>query len=286
MASIREIKNRIGSVKFTRQITKAMKMVAASKLRKSQNKAKPLINYSNKLNKILNNTYFYENEKIFNFYLLKKKVKNILIIVIASDRGLCGSYNSNVFRKFNNYVKDFSDKNINVISIGKKTLNFFKKKEYNLNKDYSGMWNNLNLNSIKDLSDHLLGLYVDNTYDKIDILYNEFKSGTLQVPVVEGFLPIPESENIKNKKEFYYEPSRFSIIEDLIKDSLKIQIYKSFLVASISEHSARMVAMSKATENAGDLLKDLKIVYNRSRQAAITKEMLEIVGGAEAISDS
>jgi len=286
MASIREIKNRIGSVKFTRQITKAMKMVAASKLRKSQNKTKPLINYSNKLNKILNNTYFYENEKIFNLYLLKKEVKNILIIVIASDRGLCGSYNSNVFRKFNNYVKDFSDKNIDIISIGKKTLNFFKKREYNLNKDYTGMWNNLNLNSIKDLSDHLLGLYADKVYDKIDILYNEFKSGTLQVPVVEGFLPIPESENIKNKKEFYYEPSRFSIIEDLIKDSLKIQIYKSFLVASISEHSARMVAMSKATENAGDLLKDLKIVYNRSRQAAITKEMLEIVGGAEAISDS
>jgi len=138
MASIREIKNRIGSVKFTQQITKAMKMVAASKLRKAQNKAKPLIDYSNKLSKILNNTFYYENEKIFNSYLLKKEIVNTLFIIISSDRGLCGSYNSNIFRKFNNHIKSLSS-NIHVLVIGKKSLDFFKNKNFSLIKDYSNI---------------------------------------------------------------------------------------------------------------------------------------------------
>jgi len=282
MASIREIKNRIGSVKFTKQITKAMKMVAASKLRKTQNKAKPLVDYSNKLSKILNNTFYYESEKIFNSYLLEKNIENTLFIVISSDRGLCGSYNSNVFRKFNNHIKGLSS-NIHVLVIGKKSLDFFKNKNFSLIKDYTNIWNNLSLSSVENLFNYVISAFHNNTYEQINIVYNKFKNATVQIPSVEQLLPISFSKENKDKDYFYYEPSKLLISENLIENSLKIQIYRSLLNASISEHSARMIAMGKATDNANDLLKDLKLVYNRTRQSAITKEMLEIVGGAEAI---
>lgn len=284
MASIREIKNRIGSVKFTQQITKAMKMVAASKLRKAQNKAKPLIDYSNKLSKILNNTFYYENEKIFNSYLLKKEIVNTLFIIISSDRGLCGSYNSNIFRKFNNHIKSLSS-NIHVLVIGKKSLDFFKNKNFSLIKDYSNIWNNLSLSSTENLFNYVINAYHNNTYDEINIVYNKFKNATSQIPSVEKILPIslPEKEEDKNRNYFYYEPSKLCISESLIESFLKIKIYNFLLESAISEHSARMIAMGKATDNAKELLKDLKLIFNRTRQSAITKEMLEIVGGAEAI---
>ena len=286
MPNIKEVKNRIGSVKSTQQLTKAMKMVAAAKLKKAQDKVTELRPYSNKLNEILSNLSGSINNKLFE----KRKVKNTLIIVVASDKGLCGSFNSNIFKLFNSTAEE---KNLNpnstiIMPIGKKANDFFKKKNFKLIDEF---WTTLNGFSYSDASmifDYVHKEYISNNIDQVHIIYNEFKNVAVQKSVIEKFLPIEESlsedESSNVNNNYLFEPNKSDIANSLIPQTLKTQILKSVFESNASEQGSRMTAMSQATDNAGELLKELKLTYNRTRQAAITKEILEIVGGAEALN--
>ena len=286
MPNIKEVKNRIGSVKSTQQLTKAMKMVAAAKLKKAQDKVTELRPYSNKLNEILSNLSGSINNRLFE----KREVKNTLIIVVASDKGLCGSFNSNIFKLFNSIAEE---KNINpnstiIMPIGKKANDFFKKKNFKLLDEF---WTTLNGFSYSDASrifDYVHKEYISKHIDQVYIIYNEFKNVALQKSVIEKFLPIEESlnedESSSVNNNYLFEPNKSDIANSLIPQTLKTQILKSVFESNASEQGSRMTAMSQATDNAGELLKELKLTYNRTRQAAITKEILEIVGGAEALN--
>ena len=286
MPNIKEVKNRIGSVKSTQQLTKAMKMVAAAKLKKAQDKVTELRPYSNKLNEILSNLSGSINNRLFE----KREVKNTLIIVVASDKGLCGSFNSNIFKLFNSIAEE---KNINpnstiIMPIGKKANDFFKKKNFKLLDEF---WTTLNGFSYSDASrifDYVHKEYISKHIDQVYIIYNEFKNVAVQKSVIEKFLPIEESlnedESSSVNNNYLFEPNKSDIANSLIPQTLKTQILKSVFESNASEQGSRMTAMSQATDNAGELLKELKLTYNRTRQAAITKEILEIVGGAEALN--
>jgi F-type H+-transporting ATPase subunit gamma len=286
MPNIKEVKNRIGSVKSTQQLTKAMKMVAAAKLKKAQDKVTELRPYSNKLNEILSNLSGSINNKLFE----KREVKNTLIIVVASDKGLCGSFNSNVFKLFNSTAeeKNLKSHSTIIMPIGKKANDFFKKKNFKIIDEF---WTTLNGFSYSDASkifDYVHTQYINNNIDQVHIIYNEFKNVAVQKSVIEKFLPIEElssddqSSSINNN--YLFEPNKSDIANSLIPQTLKTQILKSVFESNASEQGSRMTAMSQATDNAGELLKELKLTYNRTRQAAITKEILEIVGGAEALN--
>ncbi|MFL2990280.1 MAG: ATP synthase F1 subunit gamma [Cytophagales bacterium] len=286
MPNIKEVKNRIGSVKSTQQLTKAMKMVAAAKLKKAQDKVTELRPYSNKLNEILSNLSGSINNRLFE----KREDKNTLIIVVASDKGLCGSFNSNIFKLFNSTAEE---KNLNpnstiIMPIGKKANDFFKKKNFKLIDEF---WTTLNGFSYSDASmifDYVHKEYISNNIDQVHIIYNEFKNVAVQKSVIEKFLPIEESlsedESSNVNNNYLFEPNKSDIANSLIPQTLKTQILKSVFESNASEQGSRMTAMSQATDNAGELLKELKLTYNRTRQAAITKEILEIVGGAEALN--
>ena len=286
MPNIKEVKNRIGSVKSTQQLTKAMKMVAAAKLKKAQDKVTELRPYSNKLNEILSNLSGSINNRLFE----KREDKNTLIIVVASDKGLCGSFNSNIFKLFNSTAEE---KNLNpnstiIMPIGKKANDFFKKKNFKLIDEF---WTTLNGFSYSDASrifDYVHKEYLSKNIDQVHIIYNEFKNVAVQKSVIEKFLPIEESlsedESSSANNNYLFEPNKSDIANSLIPQTLKTQILKSVFESNASEQGSRMTAMSQATDNAGELLKELKLTYNRTRQAAITKEILEIVGGAEALN--
>ncbi len=283
MPSIKEVKNRIGSVKSTQQLTKAMKMVAAAKLKKAQDKVVQLRPYSRKLNEILSNLSGSVNNDLF----LEKEINNVLIIIISSDKGLCGSFNSNLIKQFISYCDNINTKKVSVLPIGKKAYDFFKKSEYNLILDYWQSLNGFNYEKSSEICDYIISSFLDSKYDKVAIIYNEFKNVAVQKSVIEDFLPvIPESDEKKEVNNNYiFEPNKNKIVNNLIPQSLKTQFLKAVLESNASEQGSRMTAMSQATDNAGELLKELKLTYNRTRQAAITKEILEIVGGAEALNN-
>ena len=286
MPSIKEVKNRIGSVKSTQQLTKAMKMVAAAKLKRAQDKVLQLRPYSNKLNDILFNLSNSINNELF----LERDVKKVLVVIIGSDKGLCGSFNSNVLKRFSSFNSDsgINSNAISVLPLGKKTYDFFKKNNFNLIDKYWNMLNGFNYENASEIFNFIVGSYVNSEFDKIVIIYNEFKNVAVQKSVVEDLLPISKSmkgQNENNKNfNFIFEPNKAKIIEKLIPQTLKTQLLKAVLESNASEQGSRMTAMSQATDNAGELLKELKLTYNRTRQAAITKEILEIVGGAEALN--
>ncbi len=283
MPSIKEVKNRIGSVKSTQQLTKAMKMVAAAKLKKAQDKVLQLRPYSRKLNEILSNLSGSVNNDLF----FEKEVNNVLVVIISSDKGLCGSFNSNLVKQFRAYCDNLNTKNISVLPIGKKAHDFFKKSEYNLILDYWQSLNGFNYEKSSEICDFIISSFLSSKYDKVAIIYNEFKNVAVQKSVVDNFLPvIPEmNENKELNNNYIFEPNKNKIVNNLIPQTLKTQFIKAVLESNASEQGSRMTAMSQATDNAGELLKELKLTYNRTRQAAITKEILEIVGGAEALNN-
>ena len=286
MPSIKEVKNRIGSVKSTQQLTKAMKMVAAAKLKRAQDKVLQLRPYSNKLNDILFNL----SNSVTNELFLERDVKKVLVVIIGSDKGLCGSFNSNVLKMFSSFNagSGINSNAITVLPLGKKIYDFFKKNNFNLIDKYWNMLNGFNYENASEIFNFIVGSYVNSEFDKVVIIYNEFKNVAVQKSVVEDLLPI--SKSIKGQNEnntnynFIFEPNKAKIIEKLIPQTLKTQLLKAVLESNASEQGSRMTAMSQATDNAGELLKELKLTYNRTRQAAITKEILEIVGGAEALN--
>ena len=294
MPSLKEVKSRIGSVISTQQITKAMKMVAAAKLRKSQDRITQMRPFAQKLSAILQNLSSAQEAGSDNWYSVKREEKKILIVAISSDRGLCGSFNSTVFKGVNKLIADkyeqqFRKGDVTVLPLGKKAFDFFAKRKVSVVDNYVGTIGHISYENVSDVAEYMMEAFKKGTFDKIEIVYNEFKNVATQILRTEQFLPVlPPAKASKSKVEvdYLYEPGKEEIIKGLIPKSLKIQLFKAVLDSNASENGARMTAMDKATENAGELLKELKLTYNRSRQAAITKEILEIVGGAEALKSA
>lgn len=290
MANLKEIRTRITSVNSTRQITQAMKMVSAAKLKRAQDAIVRMRPYANKLSEILANVSA-SVDGSEGVYTAQREVKNVLVISITSNRGLCGAFNANVIKQVNRLIReDFTGKNVTVLSIGKKSNDFFKRTEHNIKgsllpRNASDIFDKLTYEGASLIAHKVMGAYANKQFDKVVLVYNAFKNAAVQELTVEQFLPViaPVSDN-SNQNDYIFEPSKIEIVADLMPRALKTQLYKALLDSVASEHGARMTAMHKATDNASDLLKELKLKYNKERQAAITTEILEIVAGAEALN--
>jgi F-type H+-transporting ATPase subunit gamma len=287
MANLKEVKQRITSVVSTQQITKAMKMVSAAKLRRAQDKIIMMRPFSKKLTTILNNVASASEGDVDLIYAEKREIKKVLLIAITSDKGLCGAFNTNVLKATSAAIAgQFAGAEITVMPVGKKSFEFFKKSKYPIIEEFQGLFHDLSIDKIRDAANYAMNAFVVGEFDHVVLVFNEFKNVATQVVRTEQFLPMA-SEEIKGEKapeiDYLLEPSREFIIQELVPKALRVQFYKAILESNASEHGARMTAMDKATENAGELLKELRLLYNRSRQAAITNEILEIVSGANAL---
>ncbi|HEY5919067.1 MAG TPA: ATP synthase F1 subunit gamma [Chryseolinea sp.] len=296
MANLKEVKNRILSVVSTQQITKAMKMVAAAKLRRAQDKITQMRPYALKLDAILKNLSAAQmSGDPDNWYSKVRDEKKILVVAVTSDRGLCGSFNSSVFKGVlrliqENYNDQYNKGNVTILPIGKKVFEYFSKRKFDVLNQYAGVLGHLSFSEVAAAADFIMTAFREGKYDKVVVVYNEFKNVATQILRTEQFLPVVFEKDPKaipsNPVDYIYQPGQDEIISQLIPSSLKVKLYKALLDSNAAEHGARMTAMDKATENAGDLLKELRLTYNRTRQAAITKEILEIVGGAEALKSA
>ncbi|CAN5521254.1 ATP synthase F1 subunit gamma [soil metagenome] len=289
MASLKEVKTRISSVMSTQQITKAMKMVAAAKLRRSQDRIIQMRPFAQKMTAILQNLSSGSNDGD-TWYSDVRPEEKILIVVVSSDRGLAGSFNSNVFKGVNNLIREkYSAQqakgNVTILPLGKKGLDYYSKRKFPVIGDYVSVFQGLSFEKISVVGEYLMETYRKGQYDKIEVVYNQFKNVATQILTIEPWLPVaPVKGSTKGPEiDYIFQPNQEEIMIGLIPKSLKVQLYKAVLDSNASENGARMTAMDKANENAGELLKDLKLMYNRTRQAAITKEILEIVAGAEAL---
>ncbi|TDQ13711.1 ATP synthase F1 subcomplex gamma subunit [Algoriphagus boseongensis] len=287
MANLKEVKQRINSVMSTQQITKAMKMVSAAKLRRAQDKIVQMRPYSQKLTTILNNVSASAEGAADIVYATKRETKKVLLVPITSDKGLCGAFNTNIIKATNAAIKgQFAEAEVSILPLGKKSFEYYKKSSFTLVNSYYGVFQNLTFDTVREAAEYVMNSFVAGEYDQVFLVFNEFKNVATQIVRTEQFLPMAPSESSEVKTaetDYILEPSRAYIIEELVPTSLKIQFYKAVLESNASEHGARMTAMDKATENAGELLKELKLMYNRTRQAAITNEILEIVAGANAL---
>ena len=296
MANLKEVKNRIASVVSTQQITKAMKMVAAAKLRKSQERVTQIRPYAAKLDAILRNLSEAQGSGDGdNWYSQIREQKKILIVAISSDRGLCGSFNSSIFKGIvrqieEQYSEQHKKGNVVILPLGRKAAEYFVKRKFEVNDGYVGIFGKLNFENVSAIAETIMKAFREGKFDKVEVVYNEFKNVATQILRTEQLLPVllPASpgETKSNPIDYIYQPSQEEIISEMIPNSLKVQLFKALLDSNAAENGARMTAMDKATENAGELLKELRLSYNRSRQAAITKEILEIVGGAEALKSA
>jgi F-type H+-transporting ATPase subunit gamma len=287
MANLKEVKQRITSVTSTQQITRAMKMVAAAKLRRAQDRILKMRPYSQKLTIILNDVISGMGGELEVVYAEQRPVQNVLVVVMTSDKGLCGAFNSNAIKAGVQLVeKQFKDSNVTILPLGKKAFEYFSKRGYRVNADYYGIFNDVNYDDIRKIALFAMEGFASKEFDRVMMVYNHFRNVAVQDLTVEQFLPMGvnpgESKSVSNA-DYILEPSKEYVVQDLVPTALKTQFYKAVLESNASEHGARMTSMDKATENAGDLLKELKLLYNRSRQAAITNEILEIVAGANAL---
>jgi F-type H+-transporting ATPase subunit gamma len=290
MPSLKEIRNRITSVGSTMQITSAMKMVSAAKLKRAQDAITQMRPYSVKLQEILSNLSA-TLDLSENAFSENRELKNVLIIGITSNRGLCGGFNNNIIKRVNVLLnEEYKDSNTHVLCLGKKIKDSFKRSDaYYINDELAAVediFANLNFENTTIIANQLMKSFMTKEFDKIVIVYNQFVNAATQDVRTEQFLPIVPTvqENDKSSSDYLFEPSKEEIVADLIPKSLKIQLFKGLLDSNASEHGARMTAMHKATDNAKELQKALKLTYNKARQAAITNEILEIVGGAEALN--
>ena len=283
MANLKELRNRITSIGSTMKITSAMKMVSAAKLKKAQDAIVQMRPYSSKLTEILQKASS-TLDSSENVYGEVKEGNKTRLVVVTSNRGLCGGFNSSVVKKAKAYMNS-NDEDISIASIGKKAGEAFKY-DTRLADSNTELWDEINFANASDYAESLMKGYLAGDFDKVVIIYNSFRNAAVQIPTVEQFLPLAlDSKEVNvDTTEYLYEPSMTEILDDLIPISLKTQLYASLLDANASEHGSRMTAMHKATDNAQELQGDLKLVYNKARQAAITNEILEIVGGADALA--
>jgi len=285
MANLKEIRNRIGSVSSTMQITSAMKMVSAAKLKKAQDAITAMRPYAEKLTYLLQDLSGSLDGDIAGKYSQERNVNNVLIVVITSNRGLCGAFNSNVLKEINLLVeRKYADKKVDFLSIGKRGNDILRKSQ-NIIRNDSNVFDNLTYDNVADIAEYLMQLFAEAKYDIIEVVYNQFKNAATQIVVKEQFLPIvPKKSKSNTSADYIFEPSKDKIVLELIPKMLKTQLYKAIRDSFAAEHGARMTAMHKATDNATELRDQLKLTYNKARQAAITGEILEIVGGAEALN--
>ena len=286
MANLKEIRNRIASIGSTMQITSAMKMVSAAKLKKAQDAITAMRPYSSKLTELLQNLSATLDSDVGGAYTKQRNLSKVLLVVVTSNRGLCGGFNSSVIKEtVQNITANYQDVHVDLLTIGKKG-NDILSKTYPVIDTRNDIYDDLTFDKVAEVAEKIMHLYVDGTYDKIEIIYNRFKNAATQIPQVEQFLPIKPVEGDANANaDYIFEPSKEKIVLELIPKSLKTQLYKSVRDSFAAEHGARMTAMHKATDNATELRDDLKLTYNKARQAAITNEILEIVGGAEALKN-
>jgi F-type H+-transporting ATPase subunit gamma len=285
MANLKEIRNRIASVSSTMQITSAMKMVSAAKLKKAQDAITSMRRYANTLTELIQNLSGSLDGDTQNLYTQVRPKQSVLIISITSNRGLCGAFNANIIKKTRQLVdKEFKNQKVSLITIGKKGSEILNKTGKVISS-YDSVFDNLTYNSVSNIAEIVMNHYEKKTFDQVVLVYNRFKNAATQIIEVESFLPIvaeKKSENNLNV-DYIFEPSKSEIISELLPKSLKMQLFKALRDSFASEHGARMTAMHKATDNATDLRDQLKLTYNKARQAAITNEILEIVGVSEAL---
>lgn len=290
MPSLKEVRNKIVSVGSTMQITSAMKMVSAAKLKRAQDAITQMRPYANKLKEILENVSA-SVDASENAYARTSTVKKVLIIPISSNRGLAGAFNANIIKKTNLLINtDYANCEVTVVPIGKKVVDAYRRTKYfisgqDLPHHTSTIFEKLNYDNASNIAQKLIDAFLNKEFDKVVIVYNQFKNAAVQIPTEEQLMPVVanESNSKGSAADYIYEPSEQFIVNELIPRSIKTQFYKALLDSVASEHGARMTAMHKATDNAKAMQRDLKIMYNKARQAAITKEILEIVGGAEAL---
>ena len=286
MANLKEIRNRISSIGSTMQITSAMKMVSAAKLKKAQDAITAMRPYSSKLTELLQNLSATLDGDAGGAYSKQREVSKVLLVVVTSNRGLCGGFNSSVIKETTqNIAANYQEVDVDLLTIGKKG-NDILSKSYPVIDARNDVFDNLTFDYVAEVAEKIMKLYSDGTYDKIEIIYNRFKNAATQIPQVEQFLPIKPVEGDTNASaDYIFEPSKEKIVLELIPKSLKTQLYKAVRDSFDAEHGARMTAMHKATDNATELRDELLLTYNKARQAAITNEILEIVGGAEALKN-
>jgi len=300
MANLKEVRNRISSVSSTQQITKAMKMVSAAKLKRATNAIVQLRPYANKLKELLSNLSASLEDGSSPFLQQREPVR-VLVVVVSSNRGLAGAFNTNVIKTANNLIAEkYSDQlkagNVSVVAIGKKAQEFYERRKYNVIGNNTELYNELNFANASKITESIMDGFLKGQYDRVEIVYNHFRNAAVQYLITEQLIPVPKAEEKKEEVakdknaapvaqvDYILEPSQEEIIAQLIPKNIKIQLYRAVLDSVASEHGARMTAMDKATENAGDLLKALKLSYNQARQAAITTELTEIVSGAAALA--
>lgn len=292
MPSLKEVRNRIVSVGSTMQITSAMKMVSAAKLKRAQDAITQMRPYANKLREILGNVSA-SVDASENIYARNTQGKNILIVAVSSNRGLAGAFNANIVKKVNLLIKnEYSESNVTVLPVGKKVQDAFKRTKYlisgqDLPSHTNELFEKLSYANVSVVAEKIMDSFTNKQFDKVVLVYNQFRNAAVQIPTEEQLLPIVNTKqegSATAKQDYIFEPNEQYIINELIPRSLKTQFYKALLDSYASEHGARMTAMHKATDNAKAMQKELKITYNKARQASITKEILEIVGGAEALN--
>lgn len=294
MPNLKEVKGRIKSVTSTQQITKAMKMVAAAKLRKAQDRILQMRPYSQKMSQILQNVNAQlEGDEQRSVFAVDRDLDNLLLVPVTSDRGLCGSFNSNIFKATVNLIEteypNLGREAIHIMPIGKRSYDYFRKRDYQVLDAYWDIFADLSFDNARKAVEFAMASFEAEQYDRVVLIYNEFRNVASQILRIEQFLPLVSTEHHlasqpSGNVDFIFEPAKDDITHELIPKSLKVQYYKALLESNASENGARMTAMDQATDNADELLHDLKLMYNRTRQAAITKEINEIVGGAEASS--
>jgi len=294
MANLKEIRGRIASVKTTKQMTSAMKMVAAAKLNRAQDRIVKLRPYAVKLQEIMSDIVANVDPEDFRSpYTEERPVENVVVIVVTSNRGLCGAFNTAAARHAEDTINEkFAEQkengNLQLLCIGKKGYEYFRRRGYNMWGENHDVFASLSFETVQDVADQVLDAYAEGTIDHVELVYNEFKNVVFQIRTNEQFLPLPkteasEEETAGGSGDYIFEPGQAEILTDLIPKSLRIKLYRSVLESNAGEQGARMTAMDSATENADELLRELRLKYNQARQAAITTEILEIVAGAAAL---
>lgn len=292
MANLKEVRNRITSVSSTQQITKAMKMVSAAKLKRATNAIVQMRPYADKLNEILSNLSASLEDAASPYMQVREPVR-VLIIAVTSNRGLAGAFNTNVIKAANNlvaerYAEQLRANNISVVAIGRKSQEYYERRRYKVIGNNNELFNGLNFENTSLITEAVMQGFVNGDYDRVELVYNHFRNAAVQYVKTEQLLPVAQPDKKEAVKtvqvDYILEPSQQEIVNELIPKNIKVQLYKAVLDSHASEHGARMTAMDKATENAGDLLKALKLSYNQARQAAITTELTEIVSGAAALN--
>ena len=286
MANLKEIRNRIASVSSTMQITSAMKMVSAAKLKKAQDAITAMRPYSDKLKELIQNLSGAIDGDTPNPYTQLRPVKKSLLIVITSNRGLCGGFNSNIIKATNNYLAEHANENVDLITLGKKGNDILAKSN-SINATNNAIFDYLSFINASDIAEVFMEAFAQKEYDRVDVVYNRFKNAATQIVTTETLLPISAEveDNNSAMADYIFEPTQEEIVSELLPKSVKMQLFKALRDSFASEHGARMTAMHKATDNATELRDQLKLTYNKARQAAITNEILEIVGGAEALNN-